>query len=861
MSQDTISRMKNIVKERQISKNNLIRALNLIINNRSDSRLSRKHTHEKIKPEDMESYLREQEKFLNIETKLIELAASGVAIQDQKERLDKKNRNGTIQDICVELEQVFMLVISKPTKALRSRLNSPTLTPEKRNAVFELLIRLCRVPQITLVRVANRLIKALLESIDDAVSHRRIRKGLIRVVMYIGDCHRYLLRYNMSANAAELMRILNPMDQEAHMRLGINLSLSSPERDLLRPFFHFCVFLANRRVPFDHLEADVVRRIVTGCSRRISHSRMDVETDANEIKRSFPDRLIDSVWTLLAGDENAAHEKLKSKAFWNGLKAFAEDKACSTELTFVCGVLIFSHYRISPPSDRSGGIPPRRELSDFLLCKAISILAEILGKDLESFTIFLRNRKKNRRRALQKKRKSDTFGGRRPSSNQIGLEVLKGIDDLENRIPSLGSLSFLANYWSYARGAPSPTSDLKVMSCALRHLKKIEKEIDNICELTETIPVASHITSKVLACTEGYIPALEEDMMFTCLQFCHDLKLFQNTIFQEVPLPSIFENGSSNKISNALRSTESRTYEKLVAEPAKRHLDAFGQKCLQELGHLDIIPPKESMSILVPLVLRKYRISELIHGLERVGGGTLLSMMCAKQVLESDSEKSPYGLAFDVDPPLPRQQEYDFEIESPEAINTKEMQKALKKKRRLFGSCTPGLMDTGGSTPASYDEDPGNLRVRRRLTLDEPRNDLHASTRKSPEAPIEPKRKKRRIDEDDEIEPIREKRNIMLDSQKYRNRQVLTNTIGPERSLRIRLTQSQERRNEPKRPRWTDENRRSEISKIIRNVFYPPDEVKVTPPRNLKTKTFWRETPSEEYVQNFLQSASVSSSQ
>lgn len=294
-------------------------------------------------------------------------------------------------DICRELDMLFQLTVSRPARALRQILERRNMNCSVRKQARDQLHAVVNQPLQTMFLIGDTLIQALLQAVDvDKIigtdTHfKRIRQALLRLLMYVSDCHRYQFNNGRAFDAARLMSLVAPRDPEAHMRLALtgaqltNVPINSTNvirnndigSDRLEHFFHFCTFLANRSVPLQHNEASVVHKFVASCRLSLSSllfqnvgNRQEENRNNNEditIKPElFVPLFIDSVWSCLTprrigsySDVNEANMRRDRlwKTFrmvveWNNGDEEHKKKVLSQrECEHITGALIFASHR------------------------------------------------------------------------------------------------------------------------------------------------------------------------------------------------------------------------------------------------------------------------------------------------------------------------------------------------------------------------------------------------------------------------------------------------------------------------------------------------------------------------------------
>lgn len=294
-------------------------------------------------------------------------------------------------DICRELDMLFQLTVSRPARALRQIVERRNMNCSVRKQARDQLHAVVNQPLQTMFLIGDTLIQALLQAVDidkiigNNIHFKRIRQALLRLLMYVSDCHRYQFNNGRAFDAARLMSLVAPRDPEAHMRLALtgaqltNVPMNSTNvirnndigSDRLEHFFHFCTFLANRSVPLQHSEASVVHKFVASCRLSLSSllsqnvgNRQEVNGNSNEditIKPElFVPLFIDTVWSCLTprrigscsdvSESNMRRDRLW-KAFklvveWgNGDEEHKKRVLSQRECEHITGALIFASHR------------------------------------------------------------------------------------------------------------------------------------------------------------------------------------------------------------------------------------------------------------------------------------------------------------------------------------------------------------------------------------------------------------------------------------------------------------------------------------------------------------------------------------
>lgn len=534
--------------------------------------------------------------------------------------------------------------------------------------------------------MADTLASELLDNIDAYLSDARIRNALAVVLMFLSDCFRYSHDDQKSRDAARLLQIISPKDPEAHMRLGMTLATLNSSDEPLEPFFHYCVFLANRKVPVDHEEAVVVSKFVESLANVKKRDHATPPTARTVFFRTF----INMLWSILAEDLDTSTKKAKEEQLWDSFKQLLDDDIVEADVLHTVGILIFVHHRIIPRGNSDYLPPPQRELCDFVVGKIIRMISRSLLHTFQEMNAALRARKKNRRRAMQKKRKHDGACNPENSTLAIGFDTLNTVVDLRKAAPSLGGLSLLAQYWSKARSAPSATADISPLARTFHALQSLLIEVERVEELTCTKPTVSFILDRIVSDTNDRTPAMPEDVKLSYLLPCIEYGMFDEIALPEVPLPSVFKKTDDGIFKYALKNLGGHSYESLVMTSAQRHLEAFSTLIAKEVNENNCKLEKKAACTLVELTVRKHRITRLVTDLAKVGGGRVARMSLQ---LESDSNVEVVKdnrTQYDGLPPpaQPREDEPEKEDSLHEQITESQLAFQVRKRRRVLGNCT-----------------------------------------------------------------------------------------------------------------------------------------------------------------------------
>lgn len=654
--------------------------------------------------------------------------------------------------------------------------------------------------------------------------------------MYISDCYRYALEHQKSRNAAEFMRILVPDDPESHMRLGINVSMLTDSAEALVPFYYYCVFLANREVDVNHPEAVVVSRFVQ------SVRRTELGDDENDLatRRRFAVLFVDALWSILKTDFDRANEKIKEKRLWDTLGQYLMGVPSEGEILHVIGALIFVHHRVSPLGNQDGKILLQCDLTDFAARKAIEILSKHVAQSLSKFNAAVRTRKRNRRRALQKKKRRRDGTPMEPGvADSVTRDLLKEIINLEKSVPHLGALSFLTHYWSVSRAAPKQTSEFPGLAAALRNMTEVVQELDKLAEVTGSVSIIGQVATKVFGGTSGQIPALLEDIMFSAFSPCRNVNMFRNIRMQDVPFPSLLGTPRTDFVRSAMLEVGNGTYESVVGGIARRHLEAFAQLCNTEAGGRAI--DKDAMAALVTVAIRKLRIQRLVRGLEKTGGGRVLRMANTTPQA-SRGEPVSQQQASELFPPA-GQPDPNEDSSLQQEISSGELAVRLKKRRRVIGTSSLAFADR---------EDTGSLSCR---SSEEKGSESLFMPR--PQSNIANSEARQQNPEDGMME---EPASRAGDGGRIR-RGVSRGSLLSQGSLQLCYAQPPEPNNQNKQDSSKEtaskESDSASLSRILRDILYPKNSVIISPPRNLSGPAFWRSSPSQEYAQNIVRIGAV----
>lgn len=769
---------------------------------------------------------------------------------------------------------MFHLAVSRPTRPLRQLVDRCNTDTPIRERARILLRNVIDGPLRALLSAGDVILAALLRDIDDPSHHSRLRAALLRLLMYVSDCHRYLYSNARSREAAELMRLVSPSDPEAHMRLALTgVQIACPSA-ILSHFFHFCSFLANRNVALDHPEAVVVHNFISSCRKAISSSTTnlangntgkDGDTDQS-VTSAFILRFIDVVWSVITAGEEESKKKVQDQTLWIGLRTAMSDGMPGHNYHHMIAALIFALYRTRPQADETLRIRPERLLVDELVCSVILTMSEFIRQRLSEISADARRRRKNRRRCAQKKRRADGRTATGADENTaVAADVLCVAVDIDGRTPGLGALAFLSSYWAIHRSAPRPWSDLRPMAETLTALRSIVDEMNAIAKLTATEPLVNHVSSKLLAPVGSIdFPALPEDIVLRHFSPCSDHDELKHVVSHDVSLASIVTTSNDNidtgfannngiaeqdskggALRNFLSQPGNRTYESVLLVTTNRHLEAFSMQCAKEVPNWTSQADKKQLAKIVSMTMRKVRLMRLIGDLERVHGGTLLhqarvaetvalttgkaanavediarggeeddaavgvqdQIAVADQIVEDNEDGTKNGEPPNA--PQPAQDPIVNEDSLHEQISCNELERRIRKRRRVQGQFTPGQAS--------------NIEVPTTNSLN-----THQS-----------------------LQPNR----TMADYQGSRHPRAKCSTgctlcSGYERlsqgSLQVcfaqRPTHTQER--EGKR----GESKAESLTMLLTRVLYNSRSI-LSPPRNTEPRAFWWDSPTDDYPQ------------
>lgn len=752
---------------------------------------------------------------------------AGVAISDFSTRCKNKKKYSAIDDIAFELEQLFSVVVASPTKRFRQYIHRPQLTSEKQDWARAKIIVISKGPLQTFFKIADILTTHLLDCIKQRQPQHRIRLGLNRALMFISDCYRYTIDHPKSKDAAQLMQIISPKDPEAHMRLGINLAMIGETPDSIHPFFHYCMFLANRNVTVGHTESDLVKKFVQTIASASPVSPGNAETES---RSSFSRALIQVLWSIVSDDFNVAEHMVHDKDLWACFQRYLDYTPTGEDIQHTVGSIMFVHYRTSPHGHPEKALLDQRRLSDFLVGQVICMSCEYLEKKIEALYNSLRSRKKNRRRAMQKKRRADGTVAQIDTRLTVTTEVLRTMVELIDTMnPALGAISFLAHYWSKARSASDPSADFKPLARTFKAVRKLETALTKIEELTCTVPLISHIDSKIIDDGRGLLPALSEDIKYCTFLPCQQLQMFGHASLQQVPLLSFFQQSESGTIRDALKNIGEKSYESLVALTAKRHLEAFGLQCVKEVPSCQTFD-KDVACMLVAWTIRKFRIRRLSTDLEKVAGG-MLGRMSFQSSLDSGQMPSNEYIAESLPPSAQPLSAHPVVSNLHDQISPTTLGNQVRKRRRLLGNGTlPGAEESENQNSSA--EIVGNHVVPESPSISGGMQELFGDWQPSKHVP---------------------------ETSCPQSRRPPQNSCGllSQGTFELNYTPSKDEVRDKSKAQKKS-NKAADLSAILGNILYGPEYATTSILGQPNTIAPWRRPPSDEHAQRLFDSSQLS---
>lgn len=590
-----------------------------------------------------------------------------------------------------------MCAVSQPSRRLRIFVERPNASSHKKEW-NRLLRHTLELPSNIFYEIGHLLIVTLLRAGEMTWIRKRFRHGLLRVLMYISDCNRYTLRHRRSKDAAEFMRIIAPFNPEAHMRVAMNLAMLTDGAQALHPFFHYCVFLANGKVAVGANEADVVSRFVKMSYRSFTHLPSD---GPDYVRHRFNALYMDAIWSLLNDEPSDAEKKIKSKRLWDSLDNLLKEKLKEEDMLHIVGTLIFAHHRVTPHGNGTGALLPQLPIADFLICKVLGVVAEVVSTCLKSMHAALKARRKNRRRTLSKKRRHNGTIAPAQVEEDIAWDLLKTVVNFETTVPLLSGLSFLCLYWRHERFAPRRDDDLVAMAETLRALRCVSDGLVEVAKLSTLMPLMNNVANKLASGTRAALPATTEDIMFSKFQPVLERDLLREVHVPEVPLAAVVSRdvGDTDVLRTAIRTLGEESFETAVAKLSGKHRDALVKQSLRDMGCVHEARDAAAAGKMVVLTVRKYRVVGLIRDLEKVNGGRLARMEVRKADKDDEGRRG-HGEDLPDGPdkgPHPAQKIHG---ESRSSDEDSEVRRRVRKRRRLVGDCTPVgpvVADSSGS--------------------------------------------------------------------------------------------------------------------------------------------------------------------
>lgn len=510
----------------------------------------------------------------------------------------------------------------------------------------------------------------------------RFKSALLRVLQYISDCHRYPFDYVRARRAADLMRVVDPSDAEAHMRVALTMSAQVHPADVLCPFFHFCVFLFNRGVgPMDP-EAAVVRRLVANCSASASRS-----SDGIKVERArFAQVFVPAVWELFTCNISspATLKEDQIESISTELKRALDVHFSEFDGRHLVGILLHLICTAHPSATCETKIRCTRTQIDDLVVPILTVIAHKVLAGLKDAAGTARSRRKNRRRLRGKRRRgrTSTRNDTMVEVAEIAAEVLTSGVNLEQSVPMLGPFSFLCGYWAVQRVAPPPFADLRPLALLLQSLREILVMLTDLMEITVMLPFFNHLSSKLSSplAHKMVLPALKEDDTFQPCKVISSHEILRGVKFHEVALASAVKahGGSDDVLSQYVNNAEmgSMTYEKHASDMSRKHMRAFALRTCQdvrdEVPNWVCLADGDALVKVVVMTVQAVRISRLMRELERIRGGTL-----SREVEKANcSNKSvPHLMSPEGSPAAPLQE--------------CELDRRVLKKQRTVGSFSP----------------------------------------------------------------------------------------------------------------------------------------------------------------------------
>ncbi|CAN8067050.1 unnamed protein product [Agarophyton chilense] len=625
-------------------------------------------------------FLRRQRRFLDAVTAVIEKASDGHQIHESILFCEKQKWDPTQYDITVEIDQLFHSVVTSPTTKLRSFVDknvSTTLGKFAKN----LLRRIIQPPLEVLIGMGNTLLATYLKLDDISEQKKRLQVSILRIFMYVSDCYRYIFDPKKAKSTAELMRFSDSTDAEAYMRIAMNAAVETDCDQDITPFFHYCVFLDNRNVAIESTEAKLVHRYV-----KVLRDTMDEKAMGScPLRETVILVFVDAIWALLVADMKEASSKVRDEQLWKALVEYV-NAASQKNVLHMAGAVMFSHHRSAVKKTGSSTNPLVWEVADYLLFRFIFVLSESVSDRLKQARTLIRNRKRNRRRAMQKKRKKDATTTVVDGAELNAFEALRHVGPLEELVPHLGTLSFMAHYLALKKESVGHANDDHVSAKVLQGLRSVVNEIRLFNELTCTLRLSDYVESRQ-AKSSRVLPPLHEDVMLGNFLLCDRLGMLKSVQLDSATLETVFNAGPPN-IAEVICDESSGTYETFVEGTAVRYSKVFAMQSAQEAKfNADELGLPATQSI-TATAIRKQRILTLISELEKLGGGRIARMLI--QVPKIPRTEAPVSKRdSSLSPPLPGQP-YFQECQTHEEEETFNIDVHLTKRRRIIGSCTPG---------------------------------------------------------------------------------------------------------------------------------------------------------------------------
>lgn len=698
--------------------------------------------------------------------------------------------------------------------------------------------------------MGHLIITALLSEIDNKLHRARLRNSLLRLLMYISDCHRYTYNNDSARTAAELMRVFAPADDEAHMRVALTTAATCTPAHALTPLFHYCVFLENRAIPLTHDEATVVRRFIT--TSRARRAQPTPPHAPGPAHTHFAAMFVDAVWAILTADVQTAAARTEDTALWSALTSALRAGMPPPTLRHTVGVLIFTLARTGPSATAVPHLRPQRHVADKLACHTIVALAAAVTDGLHAQTADARKRRRNRRRTLQKKRKPDARGG--PRDDLVAADVLKALR-LDELVPALGPLASLCAYWAVERTAPRPWADLQLLADALTALKTVEECVNSLVDLTAMKPLVNHLSSKLFAETShcGF-PAVEEDLTLHPFAPCTKHEMLSNIVMHEVPLANIMARSEdTNALRACLKAVNQTAYETIVGVTSQKHMEAYVVQNAKDIDGWSTQADKQSLCKIFSLTVRKVRIMRLTRDLEKVNGGKLLHTVEVAKATKAIATAAPDIDSHAVQTPAQPSAQPDTDSLH-DRLNGSELDRRIRKRRRLEDGFTPGHHVTTNTTNDSrLTSNPHQHPVTRNTKgiLISPGN-ADAPAAGMPVAPLTDAVRLHARDAS-----VRDSGARGHASPAGRLRPAGASADFLQRRARLRLSDSTtpmvfaqqvDGACTPSGERgWKPGG--DSLSSWLWKILHA--EAMLSPPRNTKSTAFWREPPSDEYPQTF----------